>query len=1001
MFYGRTYNGGIIPDFILRGKVSVRKAFLRELSARNYTPDHYNVERYINALHASIVSPEAIVGVAIDAIIDEHILVDTYDLTVEGSNEFVIDGGIISHNSSEIALSEYGVDNGFLDLKNYAINPERAAWGWASNNSVVTQLGANYKDIAQRIANNGEPGVFWLDTARRYGRLSDPPDNKDIRAKGTNPSLRRGTRVLTDTGIMPIELLEKTQFKVRNLTGEWSAAECFLSGRNKLLYKITFTDGHVYYATAEHEWPVKYADGWNKVKTTDLLCGMQMPFRRNTYITTPAEPSAEGITAGKHMMTAKSTPVRVWGADEAFRRGYLAGIISVCAKIFLGRCVIQVENNEVAADLSELLGFYGIRNTVYMHSDNQSSARNKDAHNHSSTRGNNQAARNTRNVGTDRSTMLIHSSARAIGERVIDTYYTVIIADIYSLRHLADVFGAYQQDLSIYMKYPEKDSDKVVVLEVVDSGLHEEVWDITVHDDTHCFQLAYCMTGNCCFHGDTKIVLADGRPPTSIAKLAKDGKDVPVYTLAPDGTICIQWAMIPHKTGDECTLVDVEFIDGSHIEVTPEHKFPANGGIYYARELQCMDQVPFATYASLVGCKPPMEMNQTNDVEVKCEMCNMRMILSWDDRNTAFCSTDCQQSYWQTKYPPEAKHIIRCKSVKEMPGKHTVYNLTVPGTHIVAVAANTGVIFTYQSEQTLESTEMCNLVETYPSRHETREDFIRTLKFAYLYAKTVTLGGSHWVDTNRIMMRNRRIGCSVSGITELLARIGVYETRKWLRDGYDEIQKWDKIYSDYLAIPRSIRTTSEKPSGTVSLLAGVTPGAHFPNSRYYIRRMRLMKDSPLIPDLLAAGYNIEPCIGSEKSTVVVEVPISAGNNVRTNSEVSIWEKAEVAAMLQADWADNQVSITVDFDAETESSQIEPVLNYYQYRLKSISFLPRYKNSFAYPQMPYEEISKEKFEELNAKLKPLNFHITGQNAKDEVEIDTHCDGEGCLIPRRKK
>lgn len=188
---------------------------------------------------------------------------------------------------------------------------------------------------------------------------------------------------------------------------------------------------------------------------------------------------------------------------------------------------------------------------------------------------------------------------------------------------------------------------------------------------------------------------------------------------------------------------------------------------------------------------------------------------------------------------------------------------------------------------------------------------------------------------------------------------------------------------------------------TVSLLAGVTPGAHFPNSHYYIRRVRLMKDSPLLTDLTAAGYNIEPCIGSEKTTVVVEFPIAAAPGLRTCSEVSIWEKAEVAALLQADWADNQVSVTVDFDAEKEKTQIEPVLNYYQYRLKSVSFLPRYSNSQAYPQMPYEEITQEKFLELNAKLKPLNFNVAGLSKDDEKETDTHCDGEGCLIPKRKK
>ena len=57
---------------------------------------------------------------------------------------------------------------------------------------------------------------------------------------------------------------------------------------------------------------------------------------------------------------------------------------------------------------------------------------------------------------------------------------------------------------------------------------------------------------------------------------------------------------------------------------------------------------------------------------------------------------------------------------------------------------------------------------------------------------------------------------------------GLNEFRHWLEGGYDTIQKWDKVYSDWFAIPKSIKTTSVKPSGTVSLLAGATPGLHYP-----------------------------------------------------------------------------------------------------------------------------------------------------------------------------
>ena len=64
-------------------------------------------------------------------------------------------------------------------------------------------------------------------------------------------------------------------------------------------------------------------------------------------------------------------------------------------------------------------------------------------------------------------------------------------------------------------------------------------------------------------------------------------------------------------------------------------------------------------------------------------------------------------------------------------------------------------------EQTLESFEMCCLVETFPSKHESLEDFEGTLESAFLYAKTVTLGATHWSQTNQVMLRNRRIGKNI------------------------------------------------------------------------------------------------------------------------------------------------------------------------------------------------------------------------------------------------
>ena len=295
-------------------------------------------------------------------------------------------------------------------------------------------------------------------------------------------------------------------------------------------------------------------------------------------------------------------------------------------------------------------------------------------------------------------------------------------------------------------------------------------------------------------------------------------------------------------------------------------------------------------------------------------------------------------------------------------------------------------------EQTLESYELCCLVETFPNNHKNLDDYLMTLKYAYLYAKTVTLGKTHWPETNRVMLRNRRIGCSVSGIAQFITNYGLDKFKCWLETGYDHIQQLDKQYSDWMAIPRSIKTTSVKPSGTVSLLVGATPGLHYPESRFYIRRIRISKHSELISPLKKAGYKVEPAFGSENSTSVVEVPVDVGSGIRTAKELSVWEQFSLAAFMQRHWADNQVSCTVTFDPETEGDVLSRVLNYFQYYLKGISLLPRYEEG-AYKQMPYEHITEKQYNKIVSKLKPLNFRkVKGE----EAIVDKFCDGDFCEI-----
>lgn len=299
------------------------------------------------------------------------------------------------------------------------------------------------------------------------------------------------------------------------------------------------------------------------------------------------------------------------------------------------------------------------------------------------------------------------------------------------------------------------------------------------------------------------------------------------------------------------------------------------------------------------------------------------------------------------------------------------------------------------SEQSLESYEMCTLVETFPFRHENLEDFKRTLKFAYLYAKSVTLLPTHWPETNAIMQRNRRIGCSVSGVAQFVETYGWTDLRTWLNRGYDEVTAWDRKYSEWLGVRESIKTTSVKPSGTVSLLAGATPGVHWPVFETYIRRMRLSVGDPMLDALAKAGYHIEPAVDNPEYTMVVELP-TQGPAVRTEKDVSVWEKANLAILAQRYWSDNQVSVTLTF-REDEKAEIGSLLRATEGQLKSLSFLP-IKEEMPYQQMPYEAITTLQHYEKILNIDTINWS-TVYNSKDafEAEGEKFCSNDTCEVP----
>jgi intein/homing endonuclease len=357
-----------------------------------------------------------------------------------------------------------------------------------------------------------------------------------------------------------------------------------------------------------------------------------------------------------------------------------------------------------------------------------------------------------------------------------------------------------------------------------------------------------------------------------------------------------------------------------------------------------------------------------------------------------------------------------------------VYDTTVEDVH--RFDAN-GIIVHNCAEQCLESYELCNLVETYPANHNSSEEYLDTLKYAFLYAKSVTLLSTHSPETNSVMLRNRRIGVSMTGVQQALQKFGhSIFFQEFCDAGYEKVKHWDAIYSRWLGIPESKRKTTCKPSGTVSLLAGATPGVHCTHAPFYLRTVRLAANSPLLKPLQKAGYRIEVAITDleiyvEKlincgvlledeewwlrqldissipkniwktmvengTTLVVYFPVEEHDFTKSKYDISVWEQLSVVRELQTNWADNAVSVTVTFKPE-EKEDLKSAINFFLPYVKSLSFLPLEKH--AYLQAPYTDTSREEFDKYKNSLKPLNFKTT---VEANIVGEKYCSNDTCEL-----
>jgi ribonucleotide reductase alpha subunit len=212
-------------------------------------------------------------------------------------------------------------------------------------------------------------------------------------------------------------------------------------------------------------------------------------------------------------------------------------------------------------------------------------------------------------------------------------------------------------------------------------------------------------------------------------------------------------------------------------------------------------------------------------------------------------------------------------------------------------------------------------------------------------------------------------------------------------EGYQVVAEYDKKYSEWLGIRESIKMTTIKPSGTVSLLAGESAGVHWDVAgRYQMRLITFADNDPMLPLFKMANYRVEESVYTKGSSVVY-FPIKS-NSVRSAKDVSIYEKIALAATAQRYWSDNSVSVTVSFDPEKESEDVGRVLHMYDGQLKTVSFLP--SGNMVYAQMPYQEITEEEYNAYSDQLFPIDFIGVYEGLGVDAIGEAYCTTDACEI-----
>lgn len=287
--------------------------------------------------------------------------------------------------------------------------------------------------------------------------------------------------------------------------------------------------------------------------------------------------------------------------------------------------------------------------------------------------------------------------------------------------------------------------------------------------------------------------------------------------------------------------------------------------------------------------------------------------------------------------------------------------------------------------------ESCNLAELVLPKFKSYEELEDAAILLYKVQKAIANLPYLDARSQRITKANQRLGLSITGVF-----MASREQLDWLDPLYRSLRAFDKEWSERNGYFESVRLTTVQPSGTKSLLFGVTPGAHPGFSRFHIRRVRMASNDPVFDYVKERGYPWEfqrDFEGNENHRiVVVEFPCEFPYGILSADHVTWKDMLKMQEFLQTAWADNAVSITVYYELE-DLPEIKEYMEANWHKFKSVSFL--LKDGHGFDQAPLEAISIPEYERRLDELN-LEHNIQVEGVGDTMLLDSDCEGGACPI-----